>query len=616
MKLERVFGVLFQYYIIKSYVFEFHNNCNSFPILLRNLRRGRATFPCNSYQGAFGEKKPAGTDGTPHIVEAWTRWGHSNSNLSNTHLQIIGSQSSSGKELRQSSVSLSLDAERNKHENHNEIASILKDISNDIDASNIRGRKFDSQYPPSPKGPMKRQKRKILPSQNKENATLLEFFTRPNNFYRNIIYDHLAADSLQAIAVPYLLPFQKGDKYLRKWWLSAKKWGILDDELKQLDSELRLTATATATVKSRNLLKSDPTFQPDTESTSTSTPLDSESVTYDYDTGIFSEIQAQVEDSVDAEEKSSGVNVASDLVSEIDDAVLSDVVLDKGHVSPAAVDIPHVPLNELYQICRRHRARVICVGDVHGCIEELRDLLREVKYRPGDLVLFLGDLVAKGPQSEQVVRLAIDIGAMSVRGNHDHEVVRQGLAFAKRNSKRKTGGGGANEVKDDKTSKMSEHLRIALQLSVKEMEWMSQLPYYIRSIDLGTLFVHAGFMNGVRLPDQDPWVMMTMRSVLPDGRMSPRYVPQYPWAVQWAGPLTAVFGHDAARGLQNYKNAIGIDTGERVLRTLPPPTFDVRRLSTLISHSGCVYGGKLSALLLPNKEIVSVPARCQYRDPK
>lgn len=65
--------------------------------------------------------------------------------------------------------------------------------------------------------------------------------------------------------------------------------------------------------------------------------------------------------------------------------------------------------------------RVIAIGDVHGCIDELQNLLRLVDYRPGDQVIFLGDLVAKGPDSVSVVQLAREINARSVRGNHDHE---------------------------------------------------------------------------------------------------------------------------------------------------------------------------------------------------
>jgi bis(5'-nucleosyl)-tetraphosphatase (symmetrical) len=61
-----------------------------------------------------------------------------------------------------------------------------------------------------------------------------------------------------------------------------------------------------------------------------------------------------------------------------------------------------------------------------------------------------------------------------------------------------------------------------------------------------------------------------------------------PWASQYDGALGhVVFGHDARRGLQQYPHATGLDTG-------------------------CVYGGRLSALILPGWQIVSVPAARVY----
>lgn len=67
---------------------------------------------------------------------------------------------------------------------------------------------------------------------------------------------------------------------------------------------------------------------------------------------------------------------------------------------------------------------IIAIGDVHGCIDELQDLLRLCDYRPGDQIVFLGDLVSKGPDSISVVQMAREIGAIGVRGNHDFEVIR------------------------------------------------------------------------------------------------------------------------------------------------------------------------------------------------
>jgi hypothetical protein len=241
------------------------------------------------------------------------------------------------------------------------------------------------------------------------------------------------------------------------------------------------------------------------------------------------------------------------------------------------------PLPELYSSCEGRQARIICIGDVHGCVMEVCDLLRSVNYHPGDLVVFLGDLVAKGPDSGAVVRLAMELGALSVRGNHDHEVVRQGVTFRRRQGKYRR-----QSVRKVAATE-HEHLRVALDLNLREFNWLAQLPYYMCSVDLGTLFVHAGFQHKVKLMEQDPWVMMTMRSLLPDGRVSARCIYTQPWADHWGGPLTVLFGHDAARGLQRHDHAVGLDTG-------------------------CVYGGNLTAMILPERRLVSVPARETYSD--
>ncbi|KAJ1433322.1 Metallo-dependent phosphatase-like protein [Ochromonadaceae sp. CCMP2298] len=241
-------------------------------------------------------------------------------------------------------------------------------------------------------------------------------------------------------------------------------------------------------------------------------------------------------------------------------------------------DGEEAPLQLLHKVCKSHSARVIVIGDVHGCLDELCDLLRKTCYLPGDQVLFLGDLVAKGPRSVEVVRLAIDIDAISVRGNHDHEVVRQRITYERHHH--------AASLASAANAAIANAANAASSFA-----WLTELPYFVRSMDLGSVFVHAGLQSTdrVKLQHQEPWVMMTMRSMIPPtGKASSRCVLAFPWAAHWRGPLTAYFGHDTARGLQVYPHALGIDTG-------------------------CVYGGNLTAVLLPSKGVVRVPARRVYQ---
>ena len=64
--------------------------------------------------------------------------------------------------------------------------------------------------------------------------------------------------------------------------------------------------------------------------------------------------------------------------------------------------------------------RLIVIGDIHGCLDELQALLARAAYDPAtDTVVLVGDLVNKGPKSYEVVRFVRESGFFVVRGNHD-----------------------------------------------------------------------------------------------------------------------------------------------------------------------------------------------------
>lgn len=71
------------------------------------------------------------------------------------------------------------------------------------------------------------------------------------------------------------------------------------------------------------------------------------------------------------------------------------------------------------------KSRVVIVGDVHGCYDELKLLLDKCAIDENTTVIFVGDIVNKGPASARVVALARSLGAFSVRGNHDHSVLKE-----------------------------------------------------------------------------------------------------------------------------------------------------------------------------------------------
>jgi predicted phosphodiesterase len=204
----------------------------------------------------------------------------------------------------------------------------------------------------------------------------------------------------------------------------------------------------------------------------------------------------------------------------------------------------------------------LIIGDVHGCLLELEELLHEAGHTATDTLVFCGDLVAKGPDSQGVVQLAREKGAYSVLGNHDAHVL-------------KIGKGGEGK---------KHHEQVAKTLTDADWRWLEALPIVLPLEPLGAVIVHGGLVPGVPLDKQEKDVVINMRSFDAEGKPSKRIEGGVPWASRWPGPLHAVFGHDAVRGLQQYPHATGLDTG-------------------------CVYGRRLTGLLLPERRLVSVPAR-------
>lgn len=208
----------------------------------------------------------------------------------------------------------------------------------------------------------------------------------------------------------------------------------------------------------------------------------------------------------------------------------------------------------------RNSARTVVIGDVHGCMDELQELLRGLRVDGSDRLISVGDLVAKGPDSRGVLEWAMSTPNLEcILGNHE-------LRLARSWSKGRAADG---KPYDEETER---------QLGAEReryLRWLARLPLTVSGE--GFTVVHAGFDPREELEWQ-PASQLTSLRRLDDGA---------PWYERYTGSRLFVFGHWARREPVMRRNAIGLDTG-------------------------CVYGGRLTALILPERRLCSVPARREY----
>ena len=205
-------------------------------------------------------------------------------------------------------------------------------------------------------------------------------------------------------------------------------------------------------------------------------------------------------------------------------------------------------------------ARTLVVGDVHGCYTELMDLLDKAAVGSGDRVVFVGDLINRGPDNRQVLDFVQSSPqSRSVMGNHEYNLLRYYR-------------GETRELKNS-------YQRLIQELGRDfgyYMDFVAQFPYALELDE--ALVIHAGVRPGLPLSEQDPEDLVNLRALGPEG---------IPWYEFYTGQKPIIFGHWVRLEPLVLKNAIGLDTG-------------------------CVYGGQLSGVWLPDFEIVSVPARDIY----
>lgn len=227
------------------------------------------------------------------------------------------------------------------------------------------------------------------------------------------------------------------------------------------------------------------------------------------------------------------------------------------------------------------------IGDVHGCIDELTELLRKLGYNveeaqvkppDGRRAVFVGDLIDRGPDSAAVLRLVMGMvaagTAFCVPGNHDAKLLKK---LQGRNVRLVHGLG-----------------QTIAQLEAQPPEFLAQVKAFIESLpdyiilDAGKLVVAHGGIREDMIGRMDEH---TRRFVLfgdTTGETDEYGLPvRRNWALHYAGKPLIVYGHTPQPEPVWLNNTVNIDTG-------------------------CVFGGALTALRYPERESLSVPARWTY----
>lgn len=266
--------------------------------------------------------------------------------------------------------------------------------------------------------------------------------------------------------------------------------------------------------------------------------------------------------------------------------------------TPEEVDAVEIARDKLWVDKREESGPFDIIGDIHGCADELEQLLEKLGYRvsleeaeggrryaveppEGRRAIFLGDLVDRGPRVPDVLRIVksmVEAGsAHCILGNHENKL---GRALRGRNVKLTHG--------------LAETME---QLEAESEDFRKEMLRFIDGLishfvlDEGRLVVaHAGLREEMQNRSSGKVRSFAMYGET-TGETDEFGLPvRYDWAADYRGKARVVYGHTPVPEAEWVNNTLCIDTG-------------------------CVFGGKLTALRYPEMELVEVPAARVYMEP-
>lgn len=176
------------------------------------------------------------------------------------------------------------------------------------------------------------------------------------------------------------------------------------------------------------------------------------------------------------------------------------------------------------------------VGDIHGCYDELMQLVQKIHLKDEDLLISVGDIVNKGNQSKQVYQYF---------KNRPNSVVLMG-----------------NHEKKHLSAHLNNNQKLVKEQFGEEypqfIDWLKELKYYYEAPE--ALIIHAYFEHDKSIKNQKKEVLCGQSSV--KEYLEKKYGPEIPWYQYYKDKKPIIYGHKFAGDIPKvFKNTIGIDTG-------------------------------------------------------
>ncbi len=230
--------------------------------------------------------------------------------------------------------------------------------------------------------------------------------------------------------------------------------------------------------------------------------------------------------------------------------------------------------------------KIVIVGDVHGCLEEFKELLDKVNYiKNYDRVILVGDLIDRGKDSAGVVKFCREMKFEAVMGNHEAKFLKW---------------------YNNQSVSTYDKLPHYTQFSDEDINYIFHMKPYIK-LDDKLVVIHGGLRPGLPIEEQKTNDLQYLRYVNSDqkfvslkkiAKVGKEKADAHFWTEFWDGPESVIYGHNV--------NSL---TEPRIEEVSP-------NVWCYGIDTGCCFGGTLTALVFDSingpKHIVQVKAKQVY----